>query len=244
MKRETHGTRMFVLFCTPCLNHQVHLDHFASFVGTHDLLNAQGIRHQATHIGGLAFIDHARNILCHRFLHEFPEATDLFFLDDDIGWPPAAVLKLLSHDVDMVAGVYPLKQDEGGFPAAILADKETGQPIERNGLIKAGHVPAGFLRIRRSVIKRMAEGQPTYPFRHADGKVDLLANIFRTGYDEKSGERAGEDVDFCWRWSEMGGEMWIDPDINFSHVGRKRWRGNFNDAINRVRAGDVRRGAA
>lgn len=235
---------MFVLFATPSLNHQVHIDHFMSYVDTHDLLTAKGIPHQATHIGGMAFIDHARNILCHTFLHKFPHATDLFFLDDDIGWPPDAVPRMLSHDVDMVAGVYPLKQDEGGFPTAILADQKTGQPMERDGLIRALHVPAGFLRIRRSVIERMAEGQPTYPHRHADGKVDLIANIFRTGYDERSGERAGEDVEFCWRWSEMGGEMWIEPDINFSHVGRKRWRGNFNDAIGRVRAGDVRREAA
>lgn len=234
---------MFVLFATPCLTHQIHLDHFASFVDTHDLLVAKGIQHRATHIGGLPFIDHARNILCNRFLHEFPEATDLFFLDDDIGWPPEAVLRLLEHDVDVVAGVYPFKQDEGGFPASILADQTTHQPLERNGLIRAAHVPAGFLRLRRSVIRRMAEGQPTYPFRRSDGVIEITSNIFRTGYDETTGERLGEDVDFCWRWAAMGGEMWIDPDIQFSHVGRKRWHGNFAEAIAQVRAGNVRMAA-
>lgn len=234
---------MFVLFATPCLSHSIHLDHFASFVGTHDLLVAKGIPHQVTHIGGMAFIDHARNILCHRFLHEFQHATDLFFLDDDIGWPPGAVLKMLEHDVDVVAGVYPLKQDGGGFPATLIADRETTQPIEYRGLIKASTVPAGFMRIRRAVIERMAEGVPTYPWHRSDGRTDRIANIFRTGYDEKSGERAGEDVEFCWRWADMGGEMWIDPDINFSHVGRKRYHGNFNDAIAAVRAGNVRRAA-
>lgn len=235
---------MFVLFATPSLSHTVTTAYHASFVDTHDLLTRRGIPQQSTHIGGVAFIDHARNILCHRFLHEFPHATDLFFLDDDIGWPAEAALRLLSHDVDIVAGVYPFKQDEGGFPASILADQTTHQPIERNGLIRASHVPGGFLRIRRAAVQRMAEGQPTYPHRLSDGHVDLIANIFRTGYDEKTGERVGEDVDFCWRWAEMGGEMWIDPDINFVHIGRKRWSGNFNDAINRVRAGDVRREAA
>lgn len=231
---------MFVLFCTPCVSHQVHLDHMASFVATHDRLTAEGIAHQTTYLGGVSFIDHARNVLCYRFLHEFPHATDLFFLDDDIGWPAEAVLRLLSHDVDMVAGIYPFKQDEGGFPASILADQKTGQPLERNGLLRASHVPAGFWRIRRPALQRMAEGQPTYPHRLSDGSIQLVANIFRTGYDERTGERVGEDVDFCWRWIGMGGELWIDPDINFAHVGRKRWLGNFNKAIDRVRAGDVK----
>lgn len=234
---------MFCLFATPCLSHQVHLDHFASFVGTHDLLVEKGIPHQATHIGGMAFIDHARNILCHRFLHEFPHATDLFFLDDDIGWPPEAVLRLLEHDVDIVAGAYPWKQDELGFPVSMIADKETGRLIERNGLIKASHVPAGFLRMRRSVVERMAEGQPKYPWRDLNGHTEFIANIFRTGYHEATGERAGEDVDFCWRWADMGGEMWIDPDINFSHNGRKRYVGNLSQSIAHLRGGDVREAA-
>ena len=235
---------MFVLFATPCLSHQVHLDHFASFVGTHDLLTAQGIGHQTTYIGGLAFIDHARNILCHRFLHEFPHATDLFFLDDDIGWPPEAVLRLLRHDVDIVGGTYPFKQDEGGFPVSIMADRETHQPVEHNGLIRAGHLPGGFMRIRRRALERMAEGQPTYPHRLSDGTVQVITNIFRTGYDERTGERVGEDVDFCWRWLEMDGQLWLDPDITFSHTGRKRWHGNFSrDALPRVRAGEAKRAA-
>lgn len=234
---------MFVLFACPALSHQVHLDHLSSFVGTHDMLIGYGIQHQVSYVGGVAFIDHARNILAYRFLHEFPYATDLFFLDDDIGWPPEAVVRMLDRDVDIVAGVYPFKQDEEGYPASILADEKTTMPLERNGLIRASHVPGGFLRIRRAALERMAEDQPTYPFRQADGKTSMIANIFRTGYDAKSGERVGEDVDFCWRWSEMGGELWIEPNINFTHVGRKRYLGNFNRAVDRVRAGEARRAA-
>ena len=222
---------MFVLFATPCLSHQVHLDHFSSFIRTHELLREKNISHLATHIGGVAFVDHARNILCHRFLRDFPMATDLFFLDDDIGWPAEAVLRLLSHDVDIVAGVYPLKQDEGGFPAEITAERATGRVHRKGPLVQAGFVPGGFLRIRRPVIEKMADQSPTYPFRQSDGVVHQIANVFRTGYDPESGERLGEDVDFCRRWTKLGGEMWIDPDIDFSHVGRKRWAGNFNDAV-------------
>lgn len=220
---------MFVLFATPCLSAKMELDFFQSFMETSSLLARQGISHTIRVQPGIAFIDHARNVLCHSFLHEFPDATDLFFLDDDIGWQASAVLRLLEHKEDIVGGVYPLKQDEIGFPIELNADGDTHKLIERNGLLQANFLPTGFLRIKRHAIEMMAADQPTYPHRRADGVTDQISNIFHTGYYD--GERWGEDVDFANRWRAKGGHMWVDPEITLSHWGRKRWCASFKDAL-------------
>lgn len=220
---------MFVLFATPSYDHKVHLNYLTSFMNTMVVLSQNKITHALKCEGGITFIDHARNVLVHKFLTEYPEATDLFFLDDDISWPPEAVLRLLNHDVDIVAGVYPLKSDDGGYPVSLLANASTGGLIEKDGLFKADFVPTGFMRMRRNVLEVMAEDQPTYPYRQGDGTVLQIQNVFHTGYHD--GERWGEDVDFCHRWIDKGGDIWVDPDIEFSHVGRKRWTGNFSTAL-------------
>lgn len=37
----------------------------------------------------------------------------------------------------------------------------------------------------------------------------------------------GEDLFFCDRWAALGERIWIDPDIDFQHSGKKAYRGNL-----------------
>lgn len=220
---------MFVLFATPCLSAKVDLDYFQSYIHTSVALGQKGIRHTVRMQAGIAFIDHARNVLCHHFLEDFPDATDLFFIDDDIGWTSDSVIRLLERDEDIVGGVYPLKQDQIGFPIELNADRETHKLIERDGLLQANFLPTGFMRLKRHAVEVMAADQPTYPHRRADGVTEHIKNVFHTGYYD--GERWGEDVDFANRWRAKGGHMWVDPEITLSHLGRKRWTASFKDAV-------------
>ena len=232
---------MFVLFATPCLSAQVDLDYFHSYLHTSVALSQNRIEHSVLFQAGICFIDHARNVLCDSFLRNYPQATDLFFIDDDIGWRSESVLRLLNHEEDIVGGVYPLKQDPIGFPIALESLQGSNEFIEQNGLLEASFLPTGFMRLKRSAVELMAEDQPTYPYRRADGGVDQIRNIFHTGYLD--GERWGEDVDFANRWRAKGGRMWVDPQITLSHLGRKRWTASFADAANVARekmvAGDL-----
>lgn len=221
---------MFVLFATPCLSAKVDLDYFHSYIHTSVALSQHGIDHSVLMQAGICFIDHARNVLCHSFLHHYPQATDLFFIDDDIGWTSDSVIRLLKHKEDIVGGVYPLKQDPIGFPIALESPVGSNKFIEKHGLLEASFLPTGFMRIKRHAIELMAVDQPTYPHRRADGGVDQIKNIFHTGY--KDGERWGEDVDFANRWREKGGHLWVDPQITLSHLGRKRWTASFAEAVN------------
>lgn len=217
---------MFAMFATPCYSGQVTVNYLVSLMRTQTLLQSTGVANTFRVQEGVCFIDHARNLLCHEFLNT--DATDLFFIDDDIGWDPSAVLRLLEHNEDIVGGAYTKKQDAVEFPIALLADEKTNKLTERNGLYLAQYLPTGFMRLKRRAVEIMAEDQPVYPDRRSDGTISQVSNIFRTGFED--GERWGEDLDFARRWTAKGGQMWVDPEILLTHTGRKTWCVSFADA--------------
>lgn len=231
---------MFPVFATPCLTSSVSLEFFMSYMGTSLALTQRGIPHAITTVVGDCYLSKARNRLVHQFLHNFPDATDLFFLDDDIGWEPESVLRLLEADVDVVAGIYPHKSDAGTFPVDLLA--VDGDFVEKDGLLRASTVPTGFLRIQRHVIETMIRGCPAYSEVAADGSKTMVQDLFQMGYMD--GKWWGEDTDFCRRWNAMGGEIWVDPAITLTHSGRKRWTGTLMDRIVEFRAGQAKEMAA
>lgn len=56
----------------------------------------------------------------------------------------------------------------------------------------------------------------------------------------KIGQFWGEDLKFCHKWCALTnpetGEperIWIDPNVNMSHIGRKTWTGNFMEYLQR-----------
>jgi hypothetical protein len=42
----------------------------------------------------------------------------------------------------------------------------------------------------------------------------------------------GEDYAFCRNWQEIGGEVWLVPNLNLNHwSGDKVWKGNFHEYL-------------
>lgn len=217
------------VFAIPCVSHSVTVEFFHSFMASSQLLAKAGILHNVINVNGDCYLASARNRLVHKFLTEFPDGTDLFFLDDDIGWTdPEAIPRLLLDDVDVVAGVYPKKQETLEFP--VVMDESRGHLIQTDsGLFKALRVPTGFLRIRRHVLETMALRCTTYTQGLPDGGSAKIAEIFRMG-TYGTDLWWGEDFDWCNRWRDMGGEIWVDPTIEFTHSGRKQWKARLWDS--------------
>ena len=122
-----------------------------------DALAKAGIASELCILAGDCHVDDARNFLVRNFLES--DCTDLVFLDADVAWPPEALVELLRYDRDVVAGLYPLKSRTENFPVRLLPDKVWA---EVDGLLEVESVPTGFLRIRRSVLERMAGVAPKY----------------------------------------------------------------------------------
>lgn len=216
------------VFAIPSVSHSVCVEFFYSFIATTQYLMKAGVEFGCINVNGDCYLASARNRLVHKFLTEFPDGTELFFLDDDIGWDdPEAVGRLLLDDVDVVAGVYPKKQEKLEFP--VVLDESAGHlNFTPSGLVKALRVPTGFLRIKRHVLEKMAAASPLYSQQMPDGASEQIAEIFQMGV--KDGLWWGEDFDWSNKWRAMGGELWVDPTIEFTHSGRKQWKARFWDS--------------
>jgi hypothetical protein len=211
---------MKVIFCTPSYDRTVTVEYLLSMERTRELLASEGIEIAPTQIvGGDCYVHHARNTLVADFLDS--DATDMFFVDQDEGWPADAVLRMLRRPYEFVAGIYPFKRDMEGYPCGfdvdgngeIVTDPETG-------CIALAMAATGFWRLRRSVFEKMRPMTEPYT---EHGRT--FRTYFRTPVID--GVWHGEDPAFCRYWIMLGGKIWAEPDIDFEHCGRKSWRGNF-----------------
>jgi hypothetical protein len=94
--------------------------------------------------------------------------------------------------------------------------------------------------INRRVIETMAQAYPAlrYQSDHAVAAVHAvepaMARDFRYAFFDTmiaDGQSLPEDYSFCKRWRALGGEIWIDLESRFSHVGTHVFRGDLPAAI-------------
>lgn len=227
-------TKHHVVFATPCFSGTVAFEFMISTLHTAQALAAAGFNAGYIARIGDAYLSKVRNKLVTQFLYEYPNADCLFFLDDDISWPAHKVVEFINRPEDIVAGIYPKKGDELDFPVMLEFDGTTGQPVIKDGLWRAIGVPTGFLRIKRHVLEKMAAESGVF----LDGEINGVANyhnIFEMGMGPE-GWWWGEDYAFCDKWRKMGGEIWVDPDIEFTHRGAKKWSNNLSQHLDVFRS--------
>jgi hypothetical protein len=235
---------MKVVFSMPTYSRHPCEEAKLSSLATQYLFQKNGIDTVWRDLGGDPYISKARNTLASEFLLDHKDASYLFFLDDDVGFPAEAALKLVNYDADVAVGIYPKKTDEEEYPVELIFEKQKDGgvvPVERNGLYLTSLAPTGFMCIRRNVLEACAEDSGKYP--RDDLKKGTVWNwdIFRTGFvpnepNGKIGKWWGEDFFFSIMVRNLGFQIWTDPNIDFTHRGTKAWRGSFSDALQKKMA--------
>ena len=115
------------------------------------LTTAELTRHQIPFelgiMEGNCHVDDGRNSLVRQFMEG--NCTDMLFIDSDLMWSASDVVKILSHQDDLVCGAYPKKCSPASYPI--------GQIIEarHDGLLEVTYAPTGFMRIRRCVFEKL-----------------------------------------------------------------------------------------
>lgn len=97
-----------VIIGTPCYGGMVHCRYAWAYAETAAVLTARGIPHGRIALDSESLIQRGRNRIAAEFLAN-PKATHLIFIDADLEWSAADIIRLLSHGVDVVCGVYPKK---------------------------------------------------------------------------------------------------------------------------------------
>lgn len=78
--------------------------------------------------------------------------THLLFIDCDLIFSAEHVARIVSHDVPLVGGLYPKKQDVPGLPEWVLNSLPNTAPDE-HGLQEVRYIGTGFMCIRRDVFE-------------------------------------------------------------------------------------------
>lgn len=112
-------------------------------------------------------VAHARELGC----------EELVFVDADIGWDASQMLRLLSHEVDVVAGVYAKRVP--GEPQWVAHGAEGSKPTE-NGLQETNDIPTGFMRVKMSVFDRIQALAPWRSYQH-NGDAGAKYEFFPIG---------------------------------------------------------------
>jgi glycosyltransferase involved in cell wall biosynthesis len=218
-----------VFIATPAYSGQVEAFTAVALIRDMQAMNAAGVETTWFPLTGCCYLPIARNKLVAEFLKT--DCTDLIFVDADVYWQPGALLRLMMADVDIVGGIYPLKQDDEQYP--VWPKTDDGVPIGRDGMIECWGLPTGFMRIRRRVFDVMRERIANLEVVETDGfgnDKGRYWSFFDTGKLDPDTPTKwwGEDYLFCWRWKQCGGSVWAIPDIDFHHVGLKAWKGNYD----------------
>ena len=97
-----------LVILTPCFGSVCYADYTASLLETVGLLRHFDIEVSVQFCKNDSLVSRARNNLIAKALH-LKDTTHVMFIDNDIGWDPACILKLLIANKPIVAGIYPLK---------------------------------------------------------------------------------------------------------------------------------------
>ena len=151
--------------------------------------------------------------------------TDVLLIDSDESWNAADVVRLLLHPEEIVGASYRMKNRWDEYVGQIVY--KDGHPdgkllADGTPLLKADRVAGGFMRIKVSALKKWAEA---YPERIDDGGRQLVPFFSRVVFD---GVAHCNDMAFCRKWQDIGGEMWLDPNINIDHWGFEQHAGDLN----------------
>ena len=229
-----------VMICTPSFEKPT-WEYVNSLVETQLALERLGIKHHRISLIGCSHMARVRNELAAAFLQS--PFSDLMFIDDDMGWRPESVVRLLASEHPFCGAPARMRTPKPkndmsawcGFPDL----SEDGKLLQDNmGFVRFKRVGTGFVKLRRDVFTRMVSTNPALKCQgHPDLPAKLRDNYYRffrfgeldfgDGFLE-----GGEDYMFCEDWRKLGGEFWVDPQATLSHIGKIAYVGSFSELMN------------
>ena len=137
----------------------------------------------------------------------------IFWMDDDMIIPPNAITQLLSHDLDIVSGLYFGRGNYLPLMFDIQEDKEVEESFysfqnhreyKDNDLMNVDAIGFGCVLTKVSALLKVWNDE-------RDG-------IGGTCFDFIGG--LGEDLSFALRCRQCGIETWVDTSIKCGHIGK------------------------
>lgn len=199
----------------------------------------------------------ARNAFASMLLND-SSFSSLLFVDADMGFRPELVLRMLALEQDFVGCIYPTRMlDVAAIQAAarrfpdsndvarLVAAEYIGERTlvlesdklnVRSGFVRTTGIGAGILLLRRAVIETLADRCPDVVVQSTFNPylgLGIRGRVIQCfeGYRLPDGSYLSEDLSFCRRWTDCGGEIWACVDEPVQHVGTAINHGNFLEKL-------------
>lgn len=235
-----------ILVCTPAFGGLMNFEYVTSLLLLERTARASGVEVFFYFIANESLIQRARNFLCHHFMTR-TDCTHLLFIDADIQFDAADVIRMVIANVDVIGGVYPKKllhwERLGSMtPEQLdalrrsdntpLLDFVNLSPTLEPAAAASGTggeadyspqvvrwVGTGFVLIKRGVLERMQADKPERTFWAEQQKVYAFFDcvLWNEVY-------LSEDYYFCERWRELGGTVHSAPWAKCTHWGTYGFR--------------------
>lgn len=206
---------MSLLISVPCYG-QVETEFWKSTLMLHENLIINEIPFEWNILSGDSNIVRARNTLVAYFLKTNFEF--MLFLDSDLKFSPMDVNKLYQLDVPFSCAAYAMKR-----PDRPLSAWENGSLVtihDKTKPFKVDYAGTGFMLLHRSVFKKMIASYPELACEESHGDNFAFFNMFI-----HNNILLSEDYSFCQRWTDIGGEILLDPTIKLTHYGTYGYTG-------------------
>lgn len=229
-----------VAIVTPAYDGRIHDDHARSVDQGRAALAQTGVKSIRLCLTGDAVLPRVRNQCVAEALARGAER--IVMIDSDIGFDPAALVRLVSHDVDIV-GAAPQAQlrswRDAANPRCVWRPMPGDATTNDQGLVEAAGLATGFLSARANVFRELvSQGKarryiypgiaPTawphlaayFDYELAPAKMtdELRKQCREVGVDDTAPLLwEGEDYFFCKRAREAGLTCWLDAAIGVRH---------------------------
>jgi hypothetical protein len=211
-----------ILICVPAMGQQMCAATALSLFTTAQFLAAKNINTRMTWYAA-ADIEDVRNLFVTVWYDGHPEFSHMLFVDADMGFEPELVRDFIRFDKPLVGALYAKRK----MPASIVGTVPEGHSAADvvHGFIPATGLGCGVMMISREVITTMLRQMPELsdpiPSSLAEATPDLkLTRIIRAFDKMRDGDRRlSEDMAFCYRWQQCGGEVWANVNHKISHIG-------------------------
>jgi len=182
-----------------------------------------------------SLISRVRNVHMSTFYNDYPNCDYFMSLDSDIeilnAYPDNNIFsKLISHNLDFVGGLYPVKKQGSRQSSSITIDGK--KPEFDSGLKEMRWLSSGCWCVSRSAVGKMIQAYPELIYDGDDNAVGrkVYGLYIPMLYDFKENDMKGiklpfrkylsEDWSFCNRWRDIGGKIYADTSIALKHIGK------------------------
>jgi len=210
-----------VLIATPAHDGRLDVWYATSVINAVRLCQANGVFLHPIFLSYDALVQRARND-CFRLAVE-EGYDDLIFIDSDIEFDPEWILELIQSEKDVIGGTYRKKTDDQEMYTVNLQDL-----TDHEGLLKANGIGTGFMRMSRAAFTAAWENSIPYQNEGKEGRLVCDIQVI-------DGQLVSEDIVLCLKLRQAGFDIWLDPKMTCTHLGTKKFIGNFPDFIKRVK---------